>query len=213
MKTSFLTAAIALFSLCNVHADKKEKAIDMLGKDLSAWQGSSGGEPSAGWELKDGVLVRNGKAGYIWTKERFDNFVLDLEFNTEGNSGVFIRTDNVKNPVQTGIEVQVNNPGGPNRNSVGSLYDLVAPSKDASKGGEWNHMVITVNDNMITVELNGEKVTEMDLDKWTEGNKNPDGSKNKFKTPLKDFVRDGHIGFQDHGAKVSYRNVRITNLD
>ena len=82
-----------------------------------------------------------------------------------------------------------------------------------AKRDDWNSMVITARDNIISVKVNGEKVSEMDLDKWTEAQKNPDGSKNKFKTALKDFKREGHIGFQDHGANVSYRNIRITPLD
>ena len=67
--------------------------------------------------------------------------------------------------------------------------------------------------HLLSVELNGEKVTEMDLDQWTEPNKNPDGSKNKFRTALKNFKREGHIGFQDHGAWVAYRNIRIHVLN
>ena len=43
-------------------------------------------------------------------------------------------------------------------------------------------------------------------------NPDPDGSKNKFRTALKDFKREGHIGFQDHGANVWFRNVRIKQL-
>ena len=64
-------------------------------------------------------------------------------------------------------------------------------------------------DNELQVKLNGELIIEMDLNRWSTAGQNPDGSKNKFKTALKDFKREGHIGFQDHGAEVAYRNVRI----
>ncbi|HEY8505621.1 MAG TPA: DUF1080 domain-containing protein, partial [Gemmataceae bacterium] len=152
--------------------------------------------------------------GDIWTRERFGDFVLDLEFKTQGNSGVFIRTDNPRDNVQTGIEVQVDNPpkGKPGKHSVGAVYDLVAPSTNAAKAGEWNRLTITAVGSRLEVVMNGEKIVEMDLDRWTEPGMNPDGSKNKFKTALKDFKREGHIGFQDHGAGVMYRNVRIKEM-
>ena len=114
--------------------------------------------------------------------------------------------------MQTGIEIQVENPGGPDRHSVGAIYDLVAPTKNNGKADAWNTYVITAKGPLITVSLNGEIVSQMNLDQWTETGKNPDGSPNKFKRPLKDWKREGHIGFQDHGAGVSYRNVRIKAL-
>ena len=81
------------------------------------------------------------------------------------------------------------------------------------KPGQWNKYRITCDDNLITIVLNGEKVLKMDLDRWTETGKNPDGSTNKFRQPLKDFARSGYLGFQDHGRPVSYRNIRVKRLD
>jgi hypothetical protein len=185
------------------------------GKDLSQWMNTAGGEPGKGWVVEDGAMVRAGGAGDIWTKQRFSNFVLDLEFKTEGNSGVFIRTDNPKDCVQTGIEMQVEKSGGKEqlgRNDVGSIYDCLAPSKNPFKDGEWNRVVITANNNKITIAANGVQIIDMDLDKWTDAHKNFDGSSNKFNKPLKEFKRDGHIGLQDHGAKVMYRNIKVSPI-
>ena len=183
------------------------------GTDLSGWQRADGKPVTSGWIVKDGALVRNAPGGDIWTKDRYGDFVLELEFKTAGNSGVFIRTDNPRDNVQTGIEVQVDVPRGkPGRHSVGAIYDLVAPTKENARKDGWNKLTITAMENKLTVEINGEQVAGMDLDKWTEGNKNPDGSKNKFKTALKDFKREGHVGLQDHGATVMYRNIRIKEL-
>jgi hypothetical protein len=180
------------------------------GKDLTGWTNAAGADSK--WRIEEGAMTGQRGSGDIWTKARFGNFVLELEFKTTGNSGVFIRTDEPKSCVQTGIEIQVENPGGPDRHSVGAIYDLVAPSKNAAKAGEWNKYVITAKGALITVQLNGELVSSIDLDQWTQAGKNPDGSGNKFKRPLKDWKRNGHIGLQDHGAKVFYRNLRIKPL-
>jgi hypothetical protein len=189
---------------------KSETVSLFNGKDLTGWTNAAGAETK--WAVEDGTMTGQKGSGDIWTKARFGNFVLELEFKTTGNSGVFFRTDNPKDPVQTGIEIQVDNPGGPNKHSVGAIYDLVPPAKNAAKKDDWNKYTITANGPTITVELNGEKVAEMNLDKWTEAGKNPDGSGNKYKKALKDWKREGHIGFQDHGHKVWYRNVRIKAL-
>ena len=203
--------AAAMAAVTAVHAGEARPLFN--GRNLDGWMKADGSAPGTNWIVQGGgVLTRAGKGGDIWTKETFGNFYLEVEFRTEGNSGIFIRTDDPKNNVQTGIEIQVNTPGGPDKHSVGAIYDLVAPSMNAGKTG-WNRIVIVARNNMLTVELNNEKVATMDLDRWTEGGKNPDGSKNKFKKALKDFARKGHIGFQDHGANVAYRNIRITPFD
>jgi len=187
---------------------------DLLAEDLSNCVYKPGS-----WAMEDGVLICKG-GGDIWTKEKFGDFVLDLEFKTdsESNSGVFFRTGDIADFVQTGIEVQILDYAGSDeaksKGACGAIYDCQSPSKEmVKKTGEWNHYTITCKANKIYVVFNGEQIIEMDLDLWTEAHKNPDGTKNKFKTAFKDMPRVGHIGLQDHGDPVWFRNIKIKPLD
>ena len=116
--------------------------------------------------------------------------------------------------MQTGIEIQIYRPvTRPRKGTCGAVYDCLAPTKEMCKSGQWNRLTITAKDNRIAVVMNGEQIIDMDLDLWTEPHRNPDGSANKFNKALKDFAREGHVGFQSHGATVAYRNIRIQRLD
>jgi hypothetical protein len=64
----------------------------------------------------------------------------------------------------------------------------------------------------VSVALNSEAVTEMNLDEWTEASKRPDGSAHKFPFAYKDQPRKGYIGLQDHGADCWYKNIKIREL-
>jgi hypothetical protein len=192
------------------------------GKDLAGW--TMGADQS--WVVDDGVIAlqremdgREHNFDYLWTKDKYGDFILELEFKVpeRANSGVFLRTSDLRDPVYTGIEVQVSNSYDRARitrgGTAGAIYDCLAPTKNTVKPpGEWNHYRITCRDHLITVVLNGEKILQMDLDQWTEPRKNPDGTPNKFPRALKDFAREGYIGFQDHGRPVWYRNIRIKRL-
>jgi hypothetical protein len=175
--------------------------------------------------VEDSVIALKGRTdrqehndNYLWTPVTYGDFVLDLEFRViQGtNSGVFIRTSDPRDPVQTGIEIQVGSsaPGRPlGRGSVGGIYDLVAPKTNPLKLDDWNRYVITCEGPKISVVLNGELVSQANLDLWTEAHKNPDGTPNKFDRPLKNYPRTGYIGLQDHGSPVWYRNIRVKRLD
>jgi hypothetical protein len=213
-RMSFMVASLVFLTTVGRAAEPEEGwRLLFNGKDFSRWQSASGKTPSPGWIVQEGAMVRQRSAGDIWTKERFGNFVLDLDFKTQGNSGIFIRTDKMNDCVQTGIEIQIDRPARrPSKHSVGAIYDALAPTKEVTRPDQWNHAAITVLENRITVVLNGQQIIDMDLNKWTEAGRNPDGTRNKFRRALKDFNREGHIGFQDHGAVVAYRNVRIRPL-
>ena len=168
------------------------------------------------WAVENGELVlKDPKFGDIWTKAKYENFVLDLEYKLEkgSNSGVFLRTQN--HSWLPWIEIQVIDcfGKGADKHSGGAVYDVMAPSVNAVKAvGQWNRMSVTAKDSRICVVLNGVCVADIDLNNWPEAHKNPDETKNKFDIAYKDLPRSGFIGFQDHGVRVSYRNVRIKEL-
>ncbi len=192
----------------------KTPAKDVFQKDLS----NAVMEPAAWVFDADGVLAPAPKGhGDIWTKERYGNFILELDFKVpeKGNSGVFIRTGDIKKWINTAIEIQIHaTTDGTKFGQCGAVYDCLPPSKNANKGpNEWNHYVITCLDNKIYINLNGQDIIDMDLDRWTEAGKNPDGTPNKFKTAYKDMSREGHLGFQYHGNAVWFKNLKVKSLD
>ena len=78
---------------------------------------------------------------------------------------------------------------------------------------EWNRMTILAKGRTIKVWVNGEVTAEMDMDKWTDAKKNPDGSDipSWLGIPAAKLPAKGKIGLQGkHGdATIWFRNVRI----
>jgi formylglycine-generating enzyme required for sulfatase activity len=170
------------------------------------------------WFLEDGEMTarQSKQKGNIWTKEKFGDFKLSLEYKTseKANSGLFFRADPV-DPVQRGFEIQIASPGLYNGNTVvGSLYGAMAPMVEAGKpDGEWNSMELICDGPQIKARLNGQEILDLNIDDWKDAGKNPDGTKNKFKSPLKDLSRSGLIGFQYYGQQIWFRNVIIRSLE
>ena len=226
MRRRTLTICAALLVICTA-ASSLQAAMNALtpaekaagwkllfdGKTLDGWKATGKAE---GWAVQDGTIADLTKGGgYLATVDTFGNFRLSCEFKMDKgtNSGIFIRWADLGNPVQRGIEVQILDSFGdnpPGKNDCGSIYDCLAPRVQACKpAGEWNKAVITCKDNLIWIDMNGRRVLYMNLDKWTTPHQNPDGSHNKFNTAYKDMPRVGHIGLQDHGRKVWFRNIKI----
>jgi hypothetical protein len=216
-KTMTLMLALALLAVGDNELTDQEK------KD--GWILLFDGKTPEGWtnlkpaNVEDGCINPYKSGNYVtYAKEKYGNFVLacDFKVSKDCNSGIFIRTGEAKDPVQTGIEIQVLDSAGKEKMSkhdCGAIYDLVAPTKNTMKPvGEWNHIEITCDKNKIKVALNGEAIAEMDLDQWTEAGKSLDGTKNKFAKALKDFPREGLLGFQDHGKPAWFKNIKLKKL-
>lgn len=180
------------------------------GKNLNGWQTTGNWKP-----LEDGSLLiapRKGELGwqrysdYIWSKKKYKDFILDLEYSypEKGNSGVFFRVGDINNPVETGIEAQILDNYGSDKKMTphdhGGIIRTAAPTKNMSrKPGAWNHMIVKCVGSKLHVTLNGEAIINIDLSK-------SDAGKSK---PL-----TGYIGLQDHGQpnNIKFRNIKIKEL-
>ena len=217
-RTLILAVALCGAAVASLSAAPKSHPDTKGWTDLIAADFSDATLKPGEWVFENGTLVAKDH-NTIWTKKSYTNFVLDLEFKVakESNSGVFLRSGNIKD-VLAAREIQVHDSAdGALYGMVGAIYNAQPPSKNMSKPiGEWNHYTITCNGSHVSLIFNGEEVFDANLDKWKEPKKNPDGTANKFGKALKDFSRSGPIGLQGlHGkaqAPVWYRNLKIREL-
>ncbi len=203
------------------------------GETTEGWRGfKSDTFPDKGWHVVNGTLMieysgmgEEGFAGDIITEKTFDNFDLVLEWKISrgGNSGIlFYVTESEKYEAtwHTAHELQVLDDFGYDdvhgyvpylRQISGALYDLYTPKEAAARPvGEWNLDRIRIQDGHLQHWLNNILVVDVQLwsDEWKER-----VAASKFNI-YEDFglAREGHIGLQDHGQQVWYRNIRIKEL-
>ena len=209
LKQVSLFVVIAFLSFTNVSRAEEGWVTILSGNDLTQNWTITGN-----WTLKDGVATltpREGERGwsrfdaYLWSKMSYADFEIEFEYMVQpkGNSGFYFRVGDVKNPVTTGIEVQIYDSAGKSADAKltdhdsGGVIPGLPPAKNAAKpAGEWNKFQITNKADKLTIVLNGVTVNEVDLN----------GDK------LKTRPKAGPIGFQDHALPLSLRNIRIRPL-
>jgi hypothetical protein len=169
------------------------------------------------WAWRDDILTATG-ADTIWTRDAYADFALSLEFRCAAagaDSGLFIRCPDPRDPDQTALEIKIlqgDAPGGNPRALVGAIYSAAAPSRQVEiTPGKWHQLIVEAAGPRITVYIDGERLLTADLDRWTTPAKNPDGTANKFKRPLRDFSRTGQIGLA-RSRQVAYRHLFIEPL-
>ena len=189
------------------------------GKSLDGWM-TSRGDPSKRPVENGSINPHKCGAYMIVHQKQWENFILSMDFKISPrcNSGIFVRTSSLipppgKDVGWNGIEIAVDDTPAAGYHDTGAIYDLVKPLRNAMKPvGEWNHIVIRCDRNLIEVNLNGDDVTRVDLDQFTEPFVRPDGTRHKFDIAYKNHPRRGYIGLQDHGADCWYKNIKLRPL-
>ena len=199
MKRSILI--VTVLSLVMLGATYAQDALLFNGENLDGWK-IYGTEK---WYVEEGILIcesGDDKAyGYLGTEKFYKDFILTLEFkqNSNGNSGVFIRST-VNGIKVKGWQVEV----APMGMHTGGVYEsygrgwLIKPDPENEKvlrEGEWNKLKIKVQSTKLTSWLNGTKMVDFNDEEIGKG--------------------EGGIVLQIHSGgdvKVSWKNIKIKEL-
>jgi len=174
------------------------------------------------WKVEPG-----GNSGFIWGVNEDEKYKYPYQTGQEIqilDAGIYDDPNSV-----LGGEIELNNVMEDleaRKHFVGALYDLSAPTETnvSRPANEWNsyHIKIDYNANVGEVIFNDVLVNTFPLKgpEWDVMLKNSKFSKSEDYQYLGDARwRDfglfsvGHICFQDHPGKASFRNIRIKELD
>lgn len=217
------TAPWAVWAAADNTLTESEKQAGWIllfdGRTQAGWMNSDRTAPRT--PVEDGALNPHRAGHYMLVHtQQWSDFVLSLDFkiSPKCNSGVFIRTSPLtprpgKDVGFNGLEIAIDDTTTAGYHDTGALYDLAKPRRNAMRpAGEWNHLEITCQGATLKIKLNEEWVNEVDLERFSEPNRRPDGSEHKFDIAYQKHPRQGYIGLQDHGSPCWYKNIKLKPL-
>jgi len=196
------------------------------GSDMSQWRNFRKEGLNPEWVVENGTMkLIGGEGGDILTRKTFRNFDLRLEWNISegGNSGIFILVDEDGERIYSHApEVQIldnerHSDGEIDSHRSGSLYDMVVSHPSSHKpAGEWNKVRILFVDGFLRVWQNRVITVNITIgdstwDTLFKNSKFGDGTDSDYEGFAEST--SGHIGLQDHGDPVAFRNLKIRELD
>lgn len=193
------------------------------GKTTDGWTTVKGDPVPSGWQIEDGILtaLKGARGGDIISSRQYSDFELKADFNISagGNSGIKYFFTSYKQGGYLGFEYQILDDQMAEDNKkanhlTGSFYDVLLPDelvKKANAPGQWNTMRVVAKGNEVQHWLNGIKILEFVRDSklFTDA---VASSKFNKSVPAFGTPDSGHILLQEHGAEVSFKNIKIREL-
>jgi hypothetical protein len=219
---SFLVTEASAQASLNTLTDAEKAAGWRLlfdGKTTGGWRSYGADTMPPGWQVVDGSLTRVSRAADIITIEQFGDFELTLDWKVDagGNSGLFYRAVEGLEWIYHGApEYQILDDSGHRDGqnpltSAGANYGLYAAPRGIVKpAGEWNTARVVAKGTHVEHWLNGQKTVDYEQGgaEWAKL-----VAEAKFKAwPKYGKAMKGHIGLQEHGGRVQFRNIKIREL-
>jgi 3-keto-disaccharide hydrolase len=210
MKKMIFTLSFCILTFASMAIAAEEGFTPIFdGKTLDGWQGSTDQ-----YYVKDGVIGSTKEARYLFTKKKYDNFIIRFEFKLSpgSNSGLGMRYPGEGTGAFVGLESQIlDNSAEKYADKIqpyqyhGSIYGLIPAKRGFLKPvGEWNSEEIVLDGTKVRVTLNGHVIAEGDLSTIKEPMDHRDHPGLKNKT--------GFIALLGHGGGMWYRNLRVKEL-
>lgn len=197
-------------------ADPVKSTMQLFnGDDLNGWEvflSDRTAKPGDTFSVKDGVIHDSGTpAGYLITKDEYENYKLTLEWRWPGkggNSGVFVHVVGEDMIWPKGVEAQLQSGAAGDFWLVGGAkldidsqrqdkgtprhYYRMKTNKEVEKPlGEWNKYEITCKGDTIELVVNGQLVNKGTNSELTRGK----------------------ILLQAEGTPIEFRNIELSKLD
>ena len=193
-------------------APKDDSIVLFNGQDLQGWEirvGNQLMDKTEAWEVFAGELLCSGKrflaSGDLWTKARFENYVLNLEYwadldDSDSGIGVLLTEAGEAEATPKYLEIQLLPGNGGDIYQIGGVaaaangkpiaFQLprLADAKDKAK--TWHKMRLTVRNGTVEVELNGVVV-----------NRTSSGPQGK-----------GRVVLRNEGSPMAFRNLVLRPL-
>jgi serine/threonine protein kinase len=171
------------------------------GRDLTGWLQKG----HAGWTVQGGVLSGESQRppGWLMSQSEFGDFELELDYRLppDGNSGIFFRaleagaiSGSEFHEVQLLDDTAEKFANVDPKGHTGALFGKLAPRNvPVTQPNQWHSLRVRAFTGHIQVAVNGTEILDAEL---------PAGKPSR-----------GHIGLQLYAPGVSFRNIRIRELN